>query len=96
MSSLAALVRQSSPATADLTLGGARAVLRKGGDLSMLVPSPKQSAILVAVPMFHVMGSLAWFCRSLNIGAKCVFMRRWNVGDAINLIQSENINVIGG
>lgn len=77
-------------------VGPARALLRKGGDLSQLVPSPKQSTILLAVPLFHVVGCLSWLTRSLNTGAKVVFMRKWNVDDAIDLIKSENINIIGG
>jgi len=54
------------------------------------------SAILLAIPMFHVTGCLSWLLRFFRTGSKAVFMRRWNVADAIKLIQDEDIKIIGG
>jgi acyl-CoA synthetase (AMP-forming)/AMP-acid ligase II len=82
------------------TLPGCRAALREGADLKSALarfdPPPKQPSYLVAVPLFHVTGCLSWLVRALNQGAKVTFMRRWNVKDAIQLIQQEKVTVLGG
>lgn len=36
------------------TVGGARAILRRGEDLPAPVPNAPQKALLLAVPLFHV------------------------------------------
>lgn len=82
------------------TIPGCRAALRQGADLATALsrfdPPPTQQSYLVAVPLFHVTGCLSWLVRALNLGSKVVFMRRWNVRDAIELIKEETVNVIGG
>jgi long-chain acyl-CoA synthetase len=53
-------------------------------------------AVLVAVPLFHCTGSHAIFMMSLVAGRKMVLMRKWDAGNAIELINSENItNLVG-
>jgi acyl-CoA synthetase (AMP-forming)/AMP-acid ligase II len=82
------------------SLASCRAALREGADLKTALarfdPPAKQNSYLVAVPLFHVTGCLSWLIRAINTGSKVVFMRRWNVADAIKLIKDEKINVIGG
>jgi long-chain acyl-CoA synthetase len=53
-------------------------------------------AVLVAVPLFHCTGSHAVFMMSLMAGRKMVLMRKWDAGDAVDLIEEEKItNVVG-
>lgn len=55
-----------------------------------------QTVILLPIPLFHCTGGESWLCRAMSIGAAMVFMRRWSVPDAVELIKSEKINVTGG
>jgi len=53
-------------------------------------------AVLVAVPLFHCTGSHAVMMMSFISGRKMVLMRKWDAGDAVDLIQQEKItNVVG-
>jgi acyl-CoA synthetase (AMP-forming)/AMP-acid ligase II len=52
--------------------------------------------MLLAVPLFHVTGCLGWMVRAWVMGFKIVFMRRWNVDDAVTLCVDEKIGFIGG
>lgn len=60
------------------------------------VPPPEQGVMLIAVPLFHVTGLLGWMARAFLVGFKIVFMRRWSVPDAVNLVVQEKIGFIGG
>lgn len=52
--------------------------------------------ILVAVPLFHCTGSHAVFLMSLIAGRKMVLMRKWDAGEAVDLVQSEKLtNMVG-
>lgn len=52
--------------------------------------------VLVAVPLFHCTGSHAVFMMSLLSGRKMVLMRKWDAGDAVDLVESEKLtNVVG-
>ncbi|TXT07528.1 hypothetical protein VHUM_03248 [Vanrija humicola] len=79
---------------------GARATLRAGGSYAdaqaRLDPPASQNVMLVPVPLFHVTGCLSWLVKAMTFGSKIVFMRRWDVDTAIDLIASEGVNVIGG
>ncbi|WOO80581.1 3-[(3aS,4S,7aS)-7a-methyl-1,5-dioxo-octahydro-1H-inden-4-yl]propanoyl:CoA ligase [Vanrija pseudolonga] len=78
----------------------ARATLRAGGSYAdaqaRLNPPATQNVMLVPVPLFHVTGCLSWLIKAMTFGSKVVFMRRWDVDTAIDLISSERVNVIGG
>jgi acyl-CoA synthetase (AMP-forming)/AMP-acid ligase II len=76
-------------------ISSVREFLRHGKNFSDL---PEQGPVptLLAIPMFHVTGCLSWLLRFFRTGSKAVFMRKWNVGDAIKLIQDENIKIVGG
>lgn len=52
--------------------------------------------MLLAVPLFHVTGNLGWMIRAVHMGVKMVFMRRWNVDDAIDVMVAEKITLVGG
>ena len=53
-------------------------------------------AVLVAVPLFHCTGSHAVCMMSFISGRKMVLMRKWDSGDAVDLIQREKItNFVG-
>tara|TARA_R110000868_G_scaffold257504_1_gene514656 strand:+ start:10506 stop:12215 length:1710 start_codon:yes stop_codon:yes gene_type:complete len=52
--------------------------------------------VLVAVPLFHCTGSHAVFMTSLLSGRKMVLMRKWDAGDAVDLIDREKLtNMVG-
>ncbi len=53
-------------------------------------------AVLVAVPLFHCTGSHAVMMMSFIAGRKMVLMRKWDAGDAVELIEKEQItNMVG-
>ncbi|KAJ2913136.1 hypothetical protein MD484_g7268, partial [Candolleomyces efflorescens] len=94
----------------NVLVGGFRAALRRGEDLSP-TPSPSpstsgststsapvvpQKAALVAVPLFHVTGSTSYSMMATLTGMKIVLMRKWIVEDAVRLIKRENVAVAGG
>jgi acyl-CoA synthetase (AMP-forming)/AMP-acid ligase II len=79
----------------------ARAALRRGASLEEALETarPKagpQGVMLVPIPLFHVTGCLSWLIRGVVNGMKLVFMRRWDVNDAVEVMKAEGVNVIGG
>jgi long-chain acyl-CoA synthetase len=55
-----------------------------------------QPAALFPIPFFHVSGAIAGLIASSAIGAKIVMMQRWDVDEALRIIERERITVIGG
>lgn len=55
-----------------------------------------QPGILLTVPLFHVTGLNSHFLMSLLIGRKIVMMRKWDVDEALELIQAEKISHFNG
>ncbi|OCF37059.1 long-chain fatty acid CoA ligase [Kwoniella heveanensis BCC8398] len=75
----------------------ARAALRAGIPIPPLPKaSDPQRTLLLAIPLFHVTGCLSWLMRAFFAGSKMVLMRRWDTAEAIRLIRSENVRIIGG
>jgi long-chain acyl-CoA synthetase len=73
----------------------ARAFLRRGE----IPPSPDpaaQKAFLISVPFFHVTGCFAAMIPALMGGHKLVMQRRWNVDEALPLMEKERITNFGG
>jgi acyl-CoA synthetase (AMP-forming)/AMP-acid ligase II len=74
-----------------------RAALRAG---VAVPPLPKatdpQKVVLLSIPLFHVTGCLSWLMRAFFGGSKMVMMHRWSVKEAVGLIASEKVTVIGG
>lgn len=74
-----------------------RAALRAGQPLPPLPkPTDPQRTVLLSIPLFHVTGNLSWLMRAIHGGSKMVYMRHWNVKEAVRLIMSEEVTVIGG
>jgi long-chain acyl-CoA synthetase len=74
----------------------ARAFLRRGELPPAPRPDAPQRAMLLAVPMFHVMGCMPWLIAGLNAGNKLVLMHKWDAGQALALIEAERITQAGG
>ena len=74
----------------------ARAFLRRGQEPPLPDPNAPQRAMLLAVPMFHVMGCMPWLIAGLNGGQKLVLMHKWDAGQALALIERERITQAGG
>ena len=74
----------------------ARAYLRRGELPPAPNPQAPQRAMLLAVPMFHVMGCMPWLIAGLNAGNKLVLMHKWDAGQALALIEAERITQAGG
>ena len=58
--------------------------------------SENQLGVLLALPLFHVTGLHSMFLLSLVIGRKVVMMRKWDVDEAVELIQAERITHFNG
>jgi acyl-CoA synthetase (AMP-forming)/AMP-acid ligase II len=56
----------------------------------------KPLGVLLALPLFHVTGLNSMFLLSLVIGRKVVMMRKWDVDEALELIQAERITHFNG
>ncbi len=70
----------------------ARNLLRQG-----LAPSPsRQRVTLLAVPFFHVIGSLSVLLPNMAGGGKLVLMRKFEAQEAARLIAREKVTVAGG
>ncbi len=56
----------------------------------------KQRVTLLAVPFFHVIGSLSVLLPGMAMGGKLVLMRKFEVREAAHLIAREKVTVTGG
>ncbi|PZN94752.1 MAG: fatty acid--CoA ligase [Alphaproteobacteria bacterium] len=74
----------------------ARAYLRRGEMPPAPDPAAPQKATLLSVPFFHATGCHAVLSPSLFAGAKLVLMRKWDVVEAMGLIERERITGCGG
>jgi long-chain acyl-CoA synthetase len=77
-------------------LAAARAYLRRGEVPPVPDPDAPQKATLLSVPFFHATGCHAVLSPSLFAGAKLVLMRKWDVMEAMALIEKERITGCGG
>ncbi|MCC6849254.1 MAG: AMP-binding protein [Deltaproteobacteria bacterium] len=73
-----------------------RAFLRRGDAPPAPNPLGPQKAILISVPFFHATGCFAIMVPALLAGMKLVMMRRWNVDQALEIIERERITNAGG
>ncbi len=72
----------------------ARNALREGSQIAR--KPEKQRITLIAVPFFHVIGSLSILMPNLVAGGKLVLMRKFEPQQALALIARERVTVTGG
>jgi len=71
----------------------ARNAMRRG---EMPGATSRQKVTLLAVPFFHVIGSLSVLLPNMAAGGKLVLMRKFDAGEAASLIEREKVMVAGG
>ena len=78
----------------------ARNLLRRGSDHAprrmRSTPEGEQRITLIAVPFFHVIGSLSILLPNMTAGGKLVLMRKFDAEEALSLIAHEKVTVTGG
>jgi long-chain acyl-CoA synthetase len=78
-----------------MPFSNARNALRRG-DPAARGNSDKQRTTLIAVPFFHVIGSLSILLPNMVAGGKLVLIRKFDAGEALSLIAREKVTVTGG
>jgi long-chain acyl-CoA synthetase len=73
-----------------------RGALRRGEQPQPPNPMAAQKGVLISVPFFHATGCFAVMVPALLAGMKLVMQRRWNVDQALELIQRERLTNAGG
>ncbi|MBK6702782.1 MAG: acyl--CoA ligase [Caulobacteraceae bacterium] len=74
----------------------ARAFLRRGGAPPAPDPNGPQRSFLISVPFFHATGCFAIMIPAMLTGNKIVMQRRWDVDQALPLMERERITHFGG
>ncbi|MGQ0533856.1 MAG: class I adenylate-forming enzyme family protein [Caulobacteraceae bacterium] len=74
----------------------ARAFLRRGEAPPAPDPNAPQKCFLISVPFFHATGCFAVMIPAMMAGHKLVMQRKWDVGQALDLMQRERITHFGG
>ncbi len=74
-----------------LLLGSATSKLQPAGEGKSWPP-----ATLMSVPLFHATGSHSLFLLSLMVGRKIVLMHKWDVREAMRLIEAERVTNFNG
>ncbi|MBL4617435.1 MAG: acyl--CoA ligase [Robiginitomaculum sp.] len=76
-------------------LGMAMKFYKNGGKI-IEDPAAPQLSILLPIPLFHVTGCMVIFLVSVVAARKLVLMRKWDVTDAMSLIEQEKIMTLTG
>ncbi len=74
----------------------ARAYLRRGEAPPQPDPTQPQKSFLISVPFFHATGCFAVMIPALMRGDKLVMQRKFDAGQALELIERERITHFGG
>lgn len=74
----------------------ARSFLRRGEMPPMPDPAAPQKATLVSVPLFHATGCFAVMVPAMLSGGKLIFQRRWDVDQALAIMEREKVTNFGG
>ncbi|MBK6678458.1 MAG: acyl--CoA ligase [Rhodocyclaceae bacterium] len=74
--------------------GGALAGMTSPESVKLIMSLGFAPTVLTAVPLFHVSGLLAHFLYSLRTGRRMVMMYKWDVAEALRLIERERITAI--
>ena len=76
-----------------MPFSNARNALRRG---EASPTATQQRVTLIAVPFFHVIGSLSILLPNMAAGGKLVLMRKFDADEALALIAREKVTVTGG
>jgi acyl-CoA synthetase (AMP-forming)/AMP-acid ligase II len=76
-----------------MPFSNARNKLRRG---ELWGEAGQQRVTLIAVPFFHVIGSLSILLPNMAAGGKLVLMRKFDANEALALIAREKVTVTGG
>jgi len=68
----------------------------RNGEAPIGAEQDSQRVTLLAVPFFHVIGSLSVLLPSMVAGGKLVLMRKFQAREALDLIAREKVTVTGG
>lgn len=71
----------------------ARSLLRRG---DALPAAPVAKVMLTVIPLFHVTACSAGMMGAIASGSTLIFMRKWDVIEAMEIIQREKVNATGG
>jgi long-chain acyl-CoA synthetase len=74
----------------------ARAFLRRGETPPPPDPAAPQRVVLLSVPFFHATGCFAVMVPAMFAGTRLCLQRKWDVEQALEIIQRERVNQIGG
>ena len=75
-----------------MPFSNARNALRRGAQ----PPQDMRRTTLIAVPFFHVIGSLSILLPNMAAGGTLVLMRKFDPAEALRLIERERVTVTGG
>lgn len=70
----------------------ARTALRREN----VVPQPAPKTMLTCIPLFHVTACSAGMMGAIASGSTLIFMRKWDVVRAMEIIEREKVHVTGG
>jgi acyl-CoA synthetase (AMP-forming)/AMP-acid ligase II len=73
---------------------GARMAAQRSVDPATLAQHAPQPSTLLVFPLFHTSGCLSVFLTTLARGGKIVFLPRWNVRHALELVQQERVTAL--
>ena len=71
-------------------------VLLEGRDIAKALHMEAKDNVLCHLPLYHVAGSVATVMPAMQHGATIVTMDQWEPAAAIDLIERERINIMGG
>ncbi len=72
--------------------GAARTLMRRGEE----IPPPSPKTLLTVIPLFHVTACSAALMGVLAAGSTMIFMRKWDVVRAMEIIERERVHATGG
>jgi long-chain acyl-CoA synthetase len=81
---------------ANAAAANARSFLRRGEMPPAPDPTLPRKAVLLSVPFFHATGCFAVMIPGMATGVKLVLQRRWDVDQALALIEREKVTSAGG
>ena len=77
-------------------LGGARSFMRRGEMPPTPSPDDPQRSMLISVPLFHATGCYSVLVPIVAGGGKLVMMYKWDVEQALPIMEREKVAAFGG